>query len=134
MKRIFRSFLISTASLFVLTQVITSISFQKSSLVFLLASLAIYLGTFVVEPFFKILFFLPFNFLTLHLASLATNFLVLFVITSFIPQFKILPYKFTGFFYQGFTIPPMSLNFIQTALISALIVSICMAVLNWLVD
>lgn len=134
MKRIFRSFLINAVSLFILTQAITSISFGENPLVFLLVSFSVYFGTFIVEPFFKILFFLPFNFLTLHLASLAKNFLVLFVITSFVPQFKILPYKFSGFSYLGFTIPQMSFNFIQTVLVSALLVSICIAVLHWLVE
>lgn len=134
MKRIIRSFLISAASLFILTQIITSISLGNTPLVFLLVSLGFYLGTLVVEPFFKILFFLPFNFLILHLATLATNFLVLFVITSFIPQFKIQPYDFPGFLYQGFTIPQISLNFIQTILASAFLVSICMVVLHWLVE
>lgn len=134
MKHVLRAILINFAAFFAAIRIIDTITFGEDWGIFFFVAVVLFLGSFIIKPFLKIVFFIPLNFLTMHLAGLSTNILILFAISSLVPEFKILPYYFPGFLYQGFIIPQVQLNFIGTIVATSLIISLSTAVLNWLVD
>lgn len=134
LKQILRSFVISLAAFIVTIEAIPTIDFEDDLNLFLLIVAIIFAGAIIIKPLFKIAFFLPLNFFTMHLAGLLTNILILFSITFLVPQFRITAYDFYGYSYQGFTIPPVSLNYIQTLIAAAVVISLVAAFLNWLAE
>lgn len=98
----------------------------------LICGLAFTLINLVLVPLLKVLL-LPLNLLTLGLFAWITNVLALYVLTTVVPQFKILPYRFPGFEYSGFVVPSVDLTTFWVAVIASLLIGLFTHFLHWLI-
>ncbi len=133
MKFILKYYLINLVSLWVTTQIVPGVSFGNEPQNLLLGALVFAMINFLLIPVLKILL-LPLNLLTLGLFAWVTNVLALYALAKFIPQFKIIPFHFTGFEYSGFIIPEADLSVLWVAIISSLIIGMVTHFLHWLVS
>lgn len=133
MKGLLKYYLINLASLWIATQVISGLSFSGGFQTLLLGAFVFAMINFLLIPVLKILL-LPLNLLTLGLFSWITNVLALYALTKFIPQFRIIPFHFTGFEYSGFIIPETDFSVLWVAIISSLIIGTVAHFLHWLVS
>lgn len=85
-----------------------------------------------VKPLIKLLF-LPINLLTLGMFRWLINVLILFLLTLIIPGFKIHSFSFSGFTYQGFSLPAMEINFFFSLVICSFFLSIFNSFFSWLI-
>lgn len=132
MKALLRYFLINLVSLWVTTEIIRGLTYTGGFQTLLIGAVVFTVINFLLVPLLKILF-LPLNLLTLGLFSWATNVVALYALTNFLPQFKLMPYFFPGFIYQGFTIPAVQLSTLWVAIVSSLLIGLLTHFLHWLV-
>ena len=130
MKTLFRYFLINTVSLYITTEAIKGLSFTGGFQGLLLGGLAFTLINFLLIPLLKILL-LPLNLLTLGIFAWATNVLALYALTTVVPQFRLMPYLFPGFEYNGFVIPGTYLTTLWVAMLASLMIGFLTHLLHW---
>lgn len=85
----------------------------------------------VLVPLLKILL-LPLNMLTLGLFAWLTNVLALYALTTVVSGFRLSPYQFEGFVYNGFTVPHMELTTFWVAVIASFLIGLITHFLQWL--
>lgn len=132
MKTVLRYFLINFASLWLTVEIVKGLSLEGGIKTLLICGLAFTLINLVLVPLLKVLL-LPLNLLTLGLFAWITNVLALYVLTTVVPQFKILPYRFSGFEYSGFVIPSVDLTTFWVAVIASLLIGLFTHFLHWLI-
>lgn len=132
MKTILRYFLINLVSLWIVTELIPGVSYTGGFSILARGALIFMIINFLLVPILKILL-LPLNLLTLGLFSWLTNVLALYALTTLMPKFKLLPYQFPGFEYQGFIIPSVELSVLWVAIIASLIIGVITHFLHWLI-
>lgn len=97
-----------------------------------MASLAFMLANILLIPFVKILL-LPLNLLTLGVFAWLSNVLVLYLLASVVPNFKLLPYHFPGFVSGGFSVPALDLSVFHVAIVASFIIGFIVHFIHWLV-
>lgn len=132
MKTLLRYFLINLISLWVTTEIIRGLSYTGGFRTLLIGALVFTLINFLLVPMVKILL-LPLNLLTVGFFAWLTNVLALYALTVILPQFKLYPFTFPGFEYQGFIIPAASLSTLWVAILASLFIGIITHFLQWLV-
>jgi uncharacterized membrane protein YvlD (DUF360 family) len=85
----------------------------------------------LVIPLLKIMF-LPLNVLTLGIFTWVINVVALYLLTSVIPQIKLVPYTFSGYNLNGFIIPSHDLTILQVAVVASFLIGLISHFLHWL--
>lgn len=132
MKSVLRYFLINFVSLLLTTDIIKGLTYTGGIKTLLIGTVVFTVINFLLVPMLKILL-LPLNLLTLGFFAWVTNVLALYALTTVIPQFKLFPYTFPGFSYQGFNIPPAELSTLWVAIVASLLIGLFTHFLQWLV-
>ena len=86
----------------------------------------------IVKPIIKLLL-LPINLITLNLFSWAIGIITLFLLQVLVGDIKIIPFQFTGFSYEGFTIPPFYINIFLSYIIASSLLNIYHSLIVWLI-
>ena len=131
MKGLLRGFLINLFTLRLTSQIVLGFKLENGWETYILGALVLTLILIFIKPLLKLLF-LPINFLTLGVFSWIINVAVIYLLTIFVPQIKVLAFQFPGFSYQGFTIPSMYLGYFQSFIIISFTISIISNFLAWL--
>lgn len=132
MKPLFRSFLVNTASLWIVTQLIPALLVTDGLLGLLKGGAAFMIANLVLVPIIKVLL-LPLNLLTVGLFAWLANVIALFLLIRAIPTFKLLPYHFPGATFGGITLSPMELSTFQTAILVSFLLGFLVHFLRWLI-
>lgn len=132
MKTLLRSILINVGALWIASSIMPSFVISGGLPGFLLGALAFVAAGIFLTPLIKILL-LPLNLLTLGVFAWLSNVLVLYFLTTVVPSFKLLPYHFPGFNYQGFIVPEASLSIFQVAIAVSFLIGFVIHFANWLV-
>lgn len=132
MKSLFRAFLINLVALYLTTKIIPGLVFLGGVKTLIIGAIAFMLINFIMIPLLRIMF-LPLNLLTLGFFSWAVNVLAFYLFTAMIPQFRIIPYHFAGFDYQGFMIPAVDLNVLHVAILASFVIGFTTHLIQWLV-
>ncbi len=130
MKTLLRYFLINLVSLLVATRYIPGLTYAGGIKSLLIGAAAFMLINFLLVPLLKILF-LPLNMLTLGLFAWITNVIALYALTT-ISDFQLIPYNFSGFTYNEFTIPAYELSTFLVAIIASFLIGLVTHLLQWL--
>lgn len=133
MKKILRYYLINLASLYFTTQIIKGVSYEGGYQTLALGGLIFTGINLVLVPLLKILL-LPLNLLTLGMFSWIANVAALYVLTTVLPQFKLLPYDFPGASINGFAIPAIYLSTLWVAISASFFIGLFTHFFHWLVD
>lgn len=133
MKKLLRFYLINLVSLWITTQVIKGLVFTGGIQSLLLGALAFALINMILVPLLKILL-LPLNLMTLGLFSWITNVVALYVLTTLVPSFRLIPYNFPGFSTNGFIIPSVNLSPLWVAVLASFLIGVITNFLHWVVD
>lgn len=85
----------------------------------------------ILVPLLKVLL-LPLNLLTLGFFAWITNVLALYALTTAVSDFKLIPYTFPGFNYNGLNIPSYELSPFLVAVVASFLIGIITHFLQWL--
>jgi putative membrane protein len=131
MKRTLRSIFINAASIWAVSFLVTGIILEKGLETLLVTAFALGLINLLVKPVINILL-LPINLVTLGTFRWVVNVAALYVVTVIVPDFKIVPFEFVGFSYQGIVIPAVSFNLILSFIVITFLISLVSSFLFWL--
>lgn len=120
------------ASLLVTSKLLPGLELEGGLRTYFYSTLVFMLINALIVPVLKIMF-LPLNLLTLGLFSWAVNVLALYLLTTVVPQVRIVSYFFSGTTINGFTIPPMDLNVLYVAIIASFVIGFTSHFLQWLI-
>lgn len=132
MKTLLRYLLINITSLWITTKIIPGLTYTGGFKTLLIGGLAFAVINFFLVPLLKILL-LPLNLFTLGFFAWLTNVLALYALTTVVSGFHLVPYKFPGLIYSGFTIPPTDLPAFWVAVLASLSIGLITHILQWLV-
>lgn len=132
MKTLFRYYLINLTSLWVTTKIMGGLSYTGGLQTLLMGALTFAVINIVLVPLLKVLL-LPLNLLTLGFFAWIVNVLALYVLTTLVRGFQLMPYHFPGFYFNGFTIPPIELTTFWVAVVASLMIGLITHFLQWLV-
>lgn len=96
-----------------------------------LGALGLMLMNLAIIPLLKIMF-LPLNILTLGIFTWIINVVALYLLTTMIPQIKLVPYFFPGGNINGFMVPSAPLNILQVAILASFLIGFISHFLKWL--
>lgn len=133
MKKLVRTFLINFGALYVTTQVFPSLEISGGVLGLLIGAIAFMVANILLVPLIKVLL-LPLNLLTLGLFAWLSNVLALYFLANVVPYFKVYPYTFPGYYYQGFVIPTLEINAFQTVIVVSFVIGFIIHFINWLLN
>ncbi len=133
MKRLLRYFLINFVSLWAATQIVPGLVYSGGFQTLIIGGVAFTAINFLLVPLLKILF-LPLNLLTLGLFSWVINVLALYALTTVVSGFYLVPFRFEGFIYNGFSIPSLDLSAFLVAVSASFIIGVITHFLQWLVN
>lgn len=131
MRRVLRFYLINVVSLWATTRILPGLAYMGGLKSLLIGGLAFSLINVLLVPFLKILF-LPLNILTLGLFAWLVNVLALYALTTVISDFRLLPFDFPGFSYNGINIPPYHLTPFWVAVLASFLIGLITHFLQWL--
>jgi len=131
MKRVLRSIFINAGSIWAVSFLVTGVVLEKELETLFVAAFALGLINLLVKPIINILL-LPINLVTLGMFRWVVNVAALYVVTVIVPDFKIVPFEFVGFSYQGIVIPAVSFNLILSFVVITFLISLVSSFLFWL--
>lgn len=131
MKTVLRYFLINLTSLWVTTKIIPGLTYTGGIKTLLLGGLAFTIINLILVPLIKLLL-LPLNLLTLGLFAWLANVLALYALTTVVSGFRLIPYVFPGFEYNGFMVPEVELTTLWVAVLASFLISFITHILQWL--
>lgn len=132
MKRLLRSFVINTATLWLVTQILPGVGYAGGYQTLLLTALALTIVNLLVKPLINLLL-LPINLLTLGAFRWLVNVATLYLVTLIVPQFQIKSFLFPGFTYQGFIIPSINLTVFWVFVLTSFLISLTSSLFYWVV-
>lgn len=132
MKALLRSFVITTVSLWIVSQIaVGGINFGEGTSTLLLAGLALGIVNLLVSPLINLLL-LPLNLITLGTMRWITNVITLYLTTLIVPGFSITGFTFPGFSDFGFVIPTVTLGGLSAFIVISILLSFISHFLFWL--
>lgn len=131
LRKLLRSFVFNSVALWIVTQALEGVFFTGGYQTLLLAALALTLVNLLIKPLINLLL-LPINLITLGAFRWLVNVIALYLVTLFVPQFKIIGFLFPGFSYQGFVVPPIPLSAFWVFILTSFCLSIIISFLYWL--
>lgn len=132
MKALLRGFLINLAALYSTSFILPGFFYQGGFRTLAIGAIVFMCINFLIVPLLKVMF-LPLNLLTLGFFSWAVNVLALYFLTTLVPQFKIIPFYFSGYHYNGFVIPGFDLNTLYVAIIASFMIGLITHLIYWLI-
>jgi len=129
MKKIIRMFVFSAIALFLTSLFDSGISFQGTIISFIEAVVLISLAYYIIVPISKVIL-LPFNILSLGLASTIVYFVLFYIISSRFGLFTISDWTFQGLQIGGFSIPSTHINSFFNTIVAAVSVSTIINILE----
>lgn len=131
MKTALRLFLINATALYLTAAFIPGLVLDGGIRTIVYASVIFMLINLLIVPILKIMF-LPLNLLTLGIFSWAINVLALYLLTTLVPQLRIVSFNFTGANLAGVMFPAMELNMLAVAIIASFMIGFISHFLSWL--
>lgn len=130
MKHIVRVFLFNVFALWLTSQVVPGLRVPNGWQVTLFAGFTLSILMLIVAPILKILF-IPINILTFGLLSWFVNVIVLYLLTIFVPEIRVIAWTFSGGSWAGFSVPSMHVTYFWSLVVSTLVISTITNVLHW---
>ncbi len=131
MKTLIRNYILNLATLYGVSYIMPGLQINGGVQSLFLGALGLMFINLLVIPLLKIMF-LPLNVLTLGIFTWVINVVALYLLTSVIPQIKLVPYTFSGYNLNGFIIPSHDLTILQVAVVASFLIGLISHFLHWL--
>ncbi|MDP1710012.1 MAG: phage holin family protein [bacterium] len=122
MKKILRHFIIDTAVLYFISQVVGGLNFRGGVATIFLTGAVLAVVTMLVKPLINILL-LPLNLITFGFFKWIAHALSLYIVTLVVPDFAINGFHFAGLNTYWFSIPSLNLGGILAVIAFSFLIS-----------
>ncbi len=131
-KSLLRNTFINSLSLFILAQTVLGLSVRGGLLTFIAGGFALSLLILIVKPVLNLIS-LPLNLVTMGLFSFLINAIIFYLLTALVTSISITSFTFPGFSFLGFIAPKIFFNTFFAFIIIALLQSLIVTFLSWLI-
>lgn len=131
MKYLIRVFLFNLFGIWIVSQIVPTITVSGGWQVLVLAGITLSLLMLIVKPILKILF-IPINLLTFGLLSWFVNVIVIYILTILVPEVSIRPWQFSGGAWAGFVIPAIHFTYFASLVVTSLAITFVTNILHQL--
>jgi len=131
MRTLFKHFLIDTISLYMISQAVRGIVFEKGIETLLLTGLVLMLITLLVRPVINILL-LPINLVTFGLFKWVGYAITLYLVTLIVPGFKLANFYFSGYVSYWFSFPSITLVGIFAFVAFSFLIAFVSSIIYWI--
>lgn len=131
MRHILKNFIISTASLYIVSQAVDGLVFAEGNYTLLLAGFAIMLSSFTIKPVINILL-LPLNLVTLGLFRWVAYAITFYLVTLVVPGFKLVEFAFKGFQSYWLSLPAFTFHGILAFVAFSFAIAFVSSFLHWI--
>lgn len=118
-------------ALWATTQILPALQILGGTRGFVTGAIAFMLANILLVPLLKILL-LPLNLLTLGLFAWLSNVIALYILVAIVPNFRLVPYQFSGAALEGFVVPSVELSTFQVAIAASLSIGLIIHFAQWL--
>ena len=132
MKKFLRTIIVNFFSLFLISKFIGGIDYSDNLLILFWAAFFLAVLNLLVKPILNILM-TPINFLSLGAFRWVINIIILFLVTIFVQEFKIVGFTFPGFSFAGFSVPTIRLAFFWSLFLISFMLELIPGIITWLV-
>lgn len=133
-KKVLRTFVIESTSLYLATQIASGLFFEKGFQSLLLTGAALTLTAFLVKPIINVLL-LPINLVTFNFFKWSSHAITLFLVDLALSEFTIKSFNFLGYKSDFFDLPPLFLEGgVFSYLAFSMLISVIANIMYWLVD
>ncbi len=133
MKRLLRMFVISTVSLYAVSQFFPQgLVWDHSLLTLAQAGIGLTIANVIVKPLFSLML-LPLNLLTFGMFRWVTNVALLYLVVHFVSGIQVQAFTIQEFTYSGLVIPQINLNHLTAWIAVSFFLSVISGLLIWLV-
>lgn len=130
-KSVLRNYLLNLGILWAVTEVFPGLTYSGGINTLLIGTLGLMGMNLVIIPLLKVVF-LPLNILTLGVFTWVINVIALYLLTTIIPQFKLVPFFYPGGEILGISIPAQNLTVLWVAIIASFMIGFASRFLHWL--
>src|SRR3989338_5504636 len=131
-KAVLRDYLLNFAILWAVTAIFPGLSYEGGLRTLAIGAVGLMAMNLIVIPILKVVF-LPLNILTLGIFTWVINVIALYLLTTIVPQFKLIPYSFPGAQISIIDLPPMELNVLMVAILSSFLIGLISHILKLLI-
>jgi len=133
MKRIFRTLIISSFSLYLVNRLFPDgLVWDQKIPTLIIAGAGLTIANLLVRPLFSIIM-LPINLLTFGLFRWVTNVVLLFLVVYLVDGIKVQAFNFPGLTYSGIVIPIMYFNSIMAWIVISFVLSFISGLMIWMI-
>ncbi|HUQ85882.1 MAG TPA: phage holin family protein [Candidatus Limnocylindrales bacterium] len=133
MKTILRKIAVYTFALFALPSVVPGVKIAGGLETIFIGGALLALMFLVLKPIINIISF-PIRLVTLGLFSVISNAFILYLMTMFVEGITINPFEYPEVSFLGFSTPGVSFNIYLAYVISAVVISLIVSILSWLME
>jgi putative membrane protein len=125
------NYLINLVILWGVTEIFPGLSYTGGFPTLATGALGLMGMNIIIIPLLKVVF-LPLNILTLGIFTWVLNVIALYLLTTIMPNFKLVPYDFPGGNVLGITLQPMHLTVLWVAIIASFMIGFASRFFHWL--
>jgi putative membrane protein len=130
-KAALRDYLLNLAILWGVTEVFPGLTYTGGFRTLAIGALGLMGMNLIIIPLLKVVF-LPLNILTLGIFTWVINVIALYLLTTIIPTFRLVPYNFPGGNFLGMNLPPQNLTVLWVAIIASFMIGFASRFVHWL--
>ncbi len=119
MKHLVRVFLFNVFALWLTSQIVPGLMITGGWQTILFGGFILCLLMLIVTPILKILF-IPINILTFGLLAWLVNVIVIYLLTLFVPEMRVIAWAFPGWTWGGFVVPNIEVSYFLSLVIVSL--------------
>lgn len=131
MKGLIRSFVFNLFVLQLAVELIPGVSYKGGFSTLALTAITLAIFNLLVKPVINLLL-LPINLLTLGMFRWVVNVIILYLLTTVIPNFSIQGFLFPGFSYQNFSLDSVFISSFWNTVLTSFFLSFVLSLLYWL--
>lgn len=133
MKSLIRSFAANAFAIWLISKVVTGLSYSNNIKILLFAGVVFGLVNIFIRPIVKLLM-LPINILTIGLFSWVVNVLMLYITVLVVEGFEVSAFHFPGYEFQGFNIPSGNVSTLWAAILASFGIGLIDNLLRWFME
>lgn len=130
-KTALRNYLINLVILWGVTENFPGLYYSGGIQTLFIGALGLMGMNIIIIPLLKVVF-LPLNILTLGIFTWVINVIALYLLTTILPQFKLVPYDYPGGTILGISVQAQHLSVLWVAIISSFMIGFASHFLHWL--
>lgn len=131
MRRILKHYIIDTTSLYIISQIISGMVFEKGIETLLITGAVLTAVTLIAKPIINILL-LPLNLVTFGLFKWLAFAISLYLVTLTAPGFKLTSFVFAGYDSYWFSLPAISLTGLLAFVAFSFLLSFISSLIYWI--